>query len=58
MLEAEKILMVDFTSPQARAKEVAPLASREQGQTEAVAAKPLSASPLLTATGWTRCTIN
>jgi hypothetical protein len=50
--------MVDFTSPQARAKEVAPLASREQGQTEAVAAKPLSASPLLTATRWTRCTIN
>jgi hypothetical protein len=40
--------MMDFASTQARAKEVAPPASHEGGQTEAVVAKPLSASPLLT----------
>jgi hypothetical protein len=43
--------MMDFTSTQARAKEVAPPASREEGQTEAAAAKPLSASPPLTFDG-------
>jgi hypothetical protein len=41
--------MVDFASTQARAKEVAPPASRERGQTKAAAAKPLSTSPPLTA---------
>jgi hypothetical protein len=51
MLEAERILMVDYASTQARAKEVPPLASCEGGQAEAAAAKPLSASPLLTADG-------
>jgi hypothetical protein len=39
---------MDFTSTQAQDKEVAPPASREGDQTEAVAAKPLSASPPLT----------
>jgi hypothetical protein len=34
-LEVERILVVDFTSTQAQAKEVAPLASREGGQDEA-----------------------
>jgi hypothetical protein len=43
--------MVDFTSTQARAKEVAPLASHEGVQIEAAAAKPLSASPPLTDDG-------
>jgi hypothetical protein len=46
--EAERILMLHFTSTQAQTKEVAPPASREGGQDEATAAKPLSASPLLT----------
>jgi hypothetical protein len=40
---------MDFTSTQARAKEVAPPPSREGGQMEFTAAKPLSASPSLTA---------
>jgi hypothetical protein len=43
--------MVDFTSTQAQAMEVAPPTSREGGQDEAAAAKPLSASPPLTADG-------
>jgi hypothetical protein len=43
--------MVDVASTQARAKGVAPFASREGGQTEAGAAKPMSASPLPTADG-------
>jgi hypothetical protein len=43
--------MVDFASTQAQAEEVAPPASREGGQAEATASKPLSASPLLTADG-------
>jgi hypothetical protein len=43
--------MVDFVSTQAQAKEVAPPASREGGQDEATAAKPLSASHLLTTDG-------
>jgi hypothetical protein len=47
-LEAERIMMMDFASTQARGKEVAPPASREGGQTDVAAAKPLSASPLLT----------
>jgi hypothetical protein len=47
-LEVERILMVDFNSTQPRAKEVAPSASCEGGQTEAATAKPLSTSPLLT----------
>jgi hypothetical protein len=41
--------MVEFTSTQAQAKEVAPPASREGGGDEATAAKPLSVSPPLTA---------
>jgi hypothetical protein len=41
--------MVDFASTQAQAKEVAPPASRKGGKDEAAVAKPLSASPLLTA---------
>jgi hypothetical protein len=40
---------MDFTSTQARAKEVAPPPSREGGQMEFTAAKPPSASPSLTA---------
>jgi hypothetical protein len=47
--------MMDFTSIQAQAKEVAPSASREGGQTEATATRPLSPSPLTT-DGVTRCT--
>jgi hypothetical protein len=43
--------MVDFASTQARAKEVAPQAGCEGGQTEAIVAKPLSASRPLTANG-------
>jgi hypothetical protein len=39
---AETILMVDFTSTQDRAKEVAPPTSREGGRTEAAKAKPLN----------------
>jgi hypothetical protein len=51
MLEAERILMMDFTSTQARAKEMDTSASREGGQSEFAAAKPLSTSPPLTADG-------
>jgi hypothetical protein len=40
--------MVDLASTHAQVKEVAPLANREGGQDEAITAKPLSASPLLT----------
>jgi hypothetical protein len=43
--------MVDFTSTQVQAKEVAPPANRKGVQDEADAAKPLSASPPLTADG-------
>jgi hypothetical protein len=50
--------MVDFTSTQAQAEEVAPCPSCKGGQTEAAVAKPLSVSPSLTADGWTRCTTN
>jgi hypothetical protein len=41
--------MMDFASTQARAKEVAPPSRREGCQTEAAVAKPLNASPPLTA---------
>jgi hypothetical protein len=51
VLEAERILMVDFASTQAWAKDVAPTASHVGGQTEAAMAKPLSTSPLLTVSG-------
>jgi hypothetical protein len=50
-LEAERILMVDVASTQARAKEVAPPASHEGSRSEATTAKPLSASPPLTTDG-------
>jgi hypothetical protein len=43
--------MLDFTSTQPQAKEVAPPASREGGQDEATTAKPLNAPPLLTTDG-------
>jgi hypothetical protein len=43
--------MVDFTSTKAQAKEVAPPARREGGQDEAIIAKPLGASPMLTVDG-------
>jgi hypothetical protein len=49
--EEERILMVDFASTQTQAEEVAPPASCEEGHAEAAMAKPLSASPLLTADG-------
>jgi hypothetical protein len=45
------ILMVDFASTQARAKEVGPSTSYEGGQTEATVAKTPSTSPPLTANG-------
>jgi hypothetical protein len=48
-LEVERVLMVDFTSTQARANKVAPFASHEGGQTKAAATKPPSTSPPLTA---------
>jgi hypothetical protein len=51
VLEAERILMMDFTSTQAQSKEVAPPARCEGGQTEATVAKPLSASHPLTTDG-------
>jgi hypothetical protein len=51
MLEVERILMVDFASTQAQAKEVAPSANREGDQTEATVAKPPSTSPPLTTNG-------
>jgi hypothetical protein len=41
--------MMDFTSTQAQAKELAPLASRGEAQAKAAAAKSPSASPPLTA---------
>jgi histidine ammonia-lyase len=41
--------MVDFTSTQAQAKELAPPASQGEAQNEATATKHLSASPALTA---------
>jgi hypothetical protein len=50
-LEAERILMVDFTSTQAQANEVAPTTSHEGGLAEATMATTLSASPPLTADG-------
>jgi hypothetical protein len=43
--------MVDFASTQPQAKEGAPRTSREGGQAEAAAAKPLSTSPPFTADG-------
>jgi hypothetical protein len=43
--------MVDFTSSQARAKEVAPSASHEGDQNEATRAMTLSTSPSLPADG-------
>jgi hypothetical protein len=48
MLEAKRILMVDFASTQAQAKEVAPPASHEGGQDKATMTKPLSTLPPLT----------
>jgi hypothetical protein len=51
MVEVEQILMVDFTSTQAWAKEVAPPASCVRGQTKAATAKLLNTSPLLTFDG-------
>jgi hypothetical protein len=50
-LEAERILMVDFTATQAQAKGAAPSANREGGQTEAVVAKTPSALPPPTTNG-------
>jgi hypothetical protein len=44
-------MMVDCTTTQTWAKEVASSASREGGQTEATTAKPPSTSPLLTTDG-------
>jgi hypothetical protein len=44
-------MMVDCTTTQTWAKEVAPSASREGGQTEATVANPPSTSPLLTTDG-------
>jgi hypothetical protein len=44
-------LMMDFTSTQARAKGVAPTTSCEESHTEAVAARPLKASPPPTVDG-------
>jgi hypothetical protein len=43
--------MMDFTSTQARAKGVAPTTSCEESHTEAVAARPLKASPPPTVDG-------
>jgi hypothetical protein len=40
MLEAERILMVDFVATQAQAKGAAPSANDEGGQTEAAADRP------------------
>jgi hypothetical protein len=46
MLEVERILMVDFTATQARAKGVTPSANHEGGgQTEVTVAKTPSALP-------------
>jgi hypothetical protein len=50
-LEAERILMVDFTSTQAQAKEVALPASQKGGQVEAAIAKPVSSLPPFTTDG-------
>jgi hypothetical protein len=59
-LEAERILMMDFASTQAWAKEVAPPASHEGGGGRW---RPLWPSPCALhlcspPTGWTRCTAN
>jgi hypothetical protein len=43
--------MMDYVSTPARAKGVAPLASHEEGYTEAATARPPKASPLPTADG-------
>jgi hypothetical protein len=48
-LGAERILIIDLASTQARAKGVAPTASCEEGHTEAAAARPPKASPPPTA---------
>jgi hypothetical protein len=48
-LGVERILMIDFACTQAQAKGVAPTASREEGHTEAAAARPPKASPPPTA---------
>jgi hypothetical protein len=50
-LKTERILMVDFGSTQARAKEVAPPANREEGQADTAIAKSPSASLSLTTDG-------
>jgi hypothetical protein len=45
VLEVERILIVDFTTTQARAKGAALSANREGGQTETAVAKPPNALP-------------
>jgi hypothetical protein len=49
--EVERILVVDFTATQAQAKEVAPSANREGGQTGAAVTKTSSALPSPTVDG-------
>jgi hypothetical protein len=51
MPEAERILMVDFTATQARAKGATPSANREGGHTGAMATKTRSALLSPTANG-------
>jgi hypothetical protein len=42
MPEAERILMLDLTATQAQAKAVSPSINEKEGQTKAVATKPLN----------------
>jgi hypothetical protein len=44
-LGVERILIMDYTSTATRAKGVAPIASREEGHTEATAARPPKTLP-------------
>jgi hypothetical protein len=47
MIKIERVLMVDYASTQAQAKELAPPASRGDTQAEDAMAKSPSASPLI-----------
>jgi hypothetical protein len=49
VIETERILVVDFSSTQAQAKEMAPPVRRGEAQVMAAGAKSLSTPPLLTA---------
>jgi hypothetical protein len=57
-LGTERVMMLDFTSTQALAKELAPPVHRGEARAEAAEANSTSTSPPLTTTCWIGCTVN